>query len=114
MTAPAQLQKGLKQRHLTMMAIGGGIGAGLFAGSGVVVNQTGPAAFPSYLPTYLVIGVLVILVMRVLGEMTTADPSTGSFAGYSRRAMGGWAGSWSPAGAPPRTSSWCGCGCSPC
>ena len=85
---PARLQKGLKQRHLTMIAIGGVIGAGLFVGSGVVMNQTGPAAFLSYLIT----GVLIILVMRMLGEMATANPSTGSFADYSRRALGGWAG----------------------
>ncbi|MEO7351932.1 MAG: amino acid permease [Marmoricola sp.] len=85
---PAQLQKGLKQRHLTMIAIGGVIGAGLFVGSGVVINQTGPAAFLSYLIT----GVLIVLVMRMLGEMATANPSTGSFADYARRALGGWAG----------------------
>ena len=88
MNEPATLQKGLKQRHLTMIAIGGVIGAGLFVGSGVVINQTGPAAFLSYLVT----GVLIILVMRMLGEMATANPSTGSFSDYSRRALGGWAG----------------------
>jgi len=83
-----ELKRGLKQRHLTMIAIGGVIGAGLFVGSGVVINQTGPAAFLSYAVT----GVLIILVMRMLGEMATANPSTGSFADYSRRALGGWAG----------------------
>ena len=83
-----ELQKGLKQRHLTMIAIGGVIGAGLFVGSGVVLNKTGPSAFLSYAIT----GVLIILVMRMLGEMATANPSTGSFADYSRRAIGGWAG----------------------
>ncbi len=89
MTAPTtQLQKGLKQRHLTMIAIGGVIGAGLFVGSGVVMNEAGPAAFLSYLVT----GLLIILVMRMLGEMATANPSTGSFADYSRKALGGWAG----------------------
>ena len=71
-----------------MIAIGGVIGAGLFVGSGVVMNETGPAAFLSYLIT----GVLIILVMRMLGEMATANPSTGSFADYARRALGGWAG----------------------
>jgi GABA permease len=86
--APTQLKKGLKQRHLTMIAIGGVIGAGLFVGSGVVISETGPAAFLSYLIT----GVLIVLVMRMLGEMATANPSTGSFADYSRRALGGWAG----------------------
>ena len=85
---PTELKRGLKQRHLTMIAIGGVIGAGLFVGSGVVMNETGPAAFLSYLIT----GILIILVMRMLGEMATANPSTGSFADYSRRALGGWAG----------------------
>jgi GABA permease len=88
MTGPTQLQKGLKQRHLTMIAIGGVIGAGLFVGSGVVISQAGPAAFLSYLIT----GVLIVLVMRMLGEMATANPSTGSFADYARLALGGWAG----------------------
>ena len=86
--APTELQRGLKQRHLTMIAIGGVIGAGLFVGSGVVINETGPSAFLSYLVT----GVLIVLVMRMLGEMATANPSTGSFADYARRALGGWAG----------------------
>jgi GABA permease len=85
---PTDLKRGLKQRHLTMIAIGGVIGAGLFVGSGVVINETGPGAFLSYLVT----GVLIVLVMRMLGEMATANPSTGSFADYARRALGGWAG----------------------
>jgi GABA permease len=83
-----ELHKGLKQRHLTMIAIGGVIGAGLFVGSGVVIKNTGPAAFLSYALT----GVLIVMVMRMLGEMATANPSTGSFADYARRALGGWAG----------------------
>jgi GABA permease len=83
-----ELHKGLKQRHLTMIAIGGVIGAGLFVGSGLVIKDTGPAAFLSYAIT----GVLIVLVMRMLGEMATANPSTGSFADYARRALGGWAG----------------------
>ena len=45
---PAELKKGLKQRHLTMIAMGGVIGAGLFVGSGVVIGSTGPGAFLSY------------------------------------------------------------------
>jgi len=82
------LHKGLKQRHLTMIALGGVIGAGLFVGSGVVINAVGPAAFL----TYAVTGGLIVLVMRMLGEMAAANPSTGSFADYARRAMGDWAG----------------------
>ncbi|MEI2776907.1 MAG: amino acid permease [Tetrasphaera sp.] len=89
--APAgsgDLQKGLKQRHLTMIAIGGVIGAGLFVGSGAVIQAAGPAAFV----TYALCGLLIIMVMRMLGEMATAHPSTGSFADYARSALGGWAG----------------------
>jgi GABA permease len=86
--APVELKKGLKQRHLTMIAMGGVIGAGLFVGSGTTIGKAGPAAFLSYAVT----GLLIILVMRMLGEMATANPSTGSFADYARQAMGGWAG----------------------
>ena len=88
MSEPSHLHAGLKQRHLTMIAIGGVIGAGLFVGSGVVINETGPAAFLSY----ALAGVLIVMVMRMLGEMATADPQTGSFTQYARKALGGWAG----------------------
>jgi GABA permease len=71
-----------------MIALGGVIGAGLFVGSGVVIRDTGPAAFL----TYALCGVLIVLVMRMLGEMAAANPSTGSFADYAGRALGGWAG----------------------
>ncbi|MDT5201021.1 MAG: permease, partial [Mycobacterium sp.] len=83
-----QLRQGLSQRQLMMIAIGGIIGAGFFVGSGVVIGKAGPAAFL----TYALCGVLIILVMRMLGEMATANPSTGSFAEYARQALGGWAG----------------------
>src|SRR4029078_5045511 len=85
---PVELKKGLKQRHLTMIAMGGVIGAGLFVGSGVVIAETGPPAFL----TYALCGLTVIMVMRMLGEMAVANPSTGSFADYARAALGGWAG----------------------
>src|SRR3954452_23401911 len=81
------LQSGLKRRHVTMISLGGVIGAGLFVGSGAVINQTGPAAVLSY----LVAGLLVVLVMRMLGEMAVANPSTGSFADYAGIALGDWA-----------------------
>jgi GABA permease len=70
-----------------MISLGGVIGAGLFVGSGAVINQTGPAAVLSYLAA----GLLVVLVMRMLGEMAVAQPSTGSFADYAGIALGGWA-----------------------
>src|SRR5271163_2244010 len=86
--ANPQLRQGLSQRQLSMIALGGVIGAGLFVGSGVVIKDTGPAAFL----TYAICGVLIILVMRMLGEMAAANPSTGSFADYAADALGGWAG----------------------
>src|SRR3954453_6553102 len=82
------LKKGLNDRQLRMIAIGGVIGAGLFVGSGVVIGSTGPAAFIAY----ALCGFLVIMVMRMLAEMAVAHPSTGSFADYARDALGGWAG----------------------
>ena len=88
MAGAPQLRQGLSQRQLSMIALGGVIGAGLFVGSGVVIRDTGPAAFL----TYLVCGVLIVLVMRMLGEMAAANPSTGSFADYAAPAHGGWAG----------------------
>ena len=88
MASTPQLRQGLSQRQLSMIALGGVIGAGLFVGSGVVIRDTGPAAFL----TYAICGLLIILVMRMLGEMATANPSTGSFADFAAKALGGWAG----------------------
>src|SRR6201997_109634 len=82
------LKRALSQRQLQMIAIGGVIGGGLFVGSGVVIGSTGPGVFL----TYILSGVLIILVMRMLAEMAVAKPSTGSFADYSRDALGNWAG----------------------
>ena len=86
MTSDSQQKSGLqhclKQRHMTMIALGGVIGAGLFVGSGVVIRSAGPAAVLSFLIT----GVLVILVMRMLGEMAVAMPTVGSFYEYARLA----------------------------
>jgi GABA permease len=73
---------------MTMIAIGGVIGAGLFVGTGPILNQAGPAT----VLTYLITGVILILVMRMLGEMAVAQPSVGSFSDYSRMALGNWAG----------------------
>jgi len=82
------LQTSLKKRHVTMISLGGVIGAGLFVGSGAVINTTGPAAVLSY----LLAGLLIVLVMRMLGEMAVANPRTGSFSDYARIALGDWAG----------------------
>ena len=83
-----QLQAGLRDRHVTMISIAGVIGAGLFVGSGTAINQAGPAVLISY----AFAGLLVVLVMRMLGEMAAANPDTGSFSTYADRAIGPWAG----------------------
>ncbi|MFD4760152.1 amino acid permease [Streptomyces sp. NPDC058439] len=82
------LQAGLKNRHLSMIAIGGVIGAGLFVGSGAGIAAAGPAILLSY----ALVGLMVVFVMRMLGEMAAARPSSGSFSAYADQALGRWAG----------------------
>ncbi|MBD8614329.1 GABA permease [Pseudomonas putida] len=82
------LAQGLKPRHVTMLSIAGVIGAGLFVGSGHAIAAAGPAV----LLAYAAAGSLVVLVMRMLGEMAVASPDTGSFSTYADRAIGHWAG----------------------
>jgi len=67
---------------MMMIAFGGVIGAGLFVGSGVVIKSAGPAAVVSFAIT----GLLIVLVMRMLGEMAVAQPAVGSFYEYARLA----------------------------
>lgn len=88
MHTPQELSKSLKPRHLSMIAIGGVIGAGLFVGSGAAIQQAGPGI----LVAYVAAGAAVVLVMRMLGEMATANPATGSFSTYADKALGRWAG----------------------
>ncbi|MER5732746.1 amino acid permease [Streptomyces sp. NPDC002138] len=85
---PEPLGHGLKQRHLTMLGLGGVIGAGLFVGSGAGITIAGPAIVVSY----LLAGALAMLVMRMLGEMSAAMPASGSFSVHAERALGRWAG----------------------
>ncbi|RCH68675.1 amino acid permease [Streptomyces sp. SDr-06] len=82
------LTHGLKQRHLSMIALGGVIGAGLFVGSGTAIAAAGP----SIILAYTISGALVMLVMRMLGEMSAANPASGSFSVHAERAIGPWAG----------------------
>lgn len=82
------LTDGLKVRHLTMMGLGSAIGAGLFLGTGAGIAAAGPAVLLSY----AIAGFLVILVMRMLGEMAAASPSSGSFSTYAEMAFGRTAG----------------------
>src|SRR5262245_29569419 len=82
------LKTGLRRRHMTMLAIGGAVGAGLFVGSGAVIKTAGPAAILSY----AVAGLIVLCVLRALGEMVVARPVAGSLAEYARMALGPFAG----------------------
>lgn len=86
--ATGSLKAGLKSRHLTMMSIAGVIGGSLFVGSGSVIHSAGPAAILAFLTG----GILMMLIMRMLGEMATSSPDTGSFSTYADRAIGRWAG----------------------
>ncbi|MBB1610647.1 MULTISPECIES: GABA permease [unclassified Pseudomonas] len=83
-----ELAQGFKPRHVTMLSIAGVIGAGLFVGSGHAIAAAGPAAIVAY----VLAGTLVVLVMRMLGEMAVASPDTGSFSTYADQAIGRWAG----------------------
>lgn len=74
------LSRGLKTRHLQLLALGGIIGSGYFLGTGYVLEQAGPAAILSY-----VLGGLIILcVMLCLGELAVAHPVASSFIGYTK------------------------------
>ncbi|MGA4878798.1 amino acid permease [Streptomyces lydicamycinicus] len=86
--AKEPLSAGLKQRHLTMLGLGGVIGAGLFVGSGAGIAVAGPGIVLSY----LIAGALATLVMRMLGEMSAAIPASGAFSVHAERALGRWAG----------------------
>nr|WP_278190008.1 amino acid permease [Brevibacterium sp. ZH18] len=66
------------------MSLGSAIGAGLFVGSGEGVQAAGPAVLISY----AVAGLIVIFVMRALGELVAADPNPGAFSHYAGKAMG--------------------------
>ncbi|WP_431606326.1 amino acid permease [Kocuria rosea] len=81
---PAQdrLRRSLKPRHLTMIAMGGAIGTGLFVASGNTIATAGPGGA---LLAYVVIGFMVFLLMQSLGEMATYLPVSGAFEEYSTR-----------------------------
>lgn len=76
------LKKTLEARHLTMIAIGGSIGTGLFISSGTSIQMAGPGGA---LIAYISIGIMVYLLMMSLGEMATFLPHSGSFSAYASR-----------------------------
>ena len=83
-TTTKGLHPGLTRRQISMMGLGGAIGAGLFVGSGQAIGIAGPAVIVSY----LVAGTIVVLVMAMLAEMVAANPSSGAFSSYAQKAMG--------------------------
>jgi GABA permease len=83
-----RLSHALRPRHVTMITIGGIIGAGLFVGSSVAINAAGPAIILSYALT----GLLVLVIMRSLGEMAVEMPKVRSFTEFARAGLGNWAG----------------------
>ncbi|KGO42813.1 Amino acid/polyamine transporter I [Penicillium expansum] len=76
------LHKTLKDRHLSMIAMGGALGTGLLIGTGSALAQTGPGGI---LVDYSIIGVIVFMVMAALGEMTSFAPMSRGFGGYATR-----------------------------
>jgi GABA permease len=85
--AAGALAHTLRPRHVTMIALGGIIGAGIFVGSSAAINLAGPGVLISY----TLGGLLVFLIMRMLGEMAHAQPGRGSFAEYAALGLGRWA-----------------------
>jgi GABA permease len=82
------LKRSLAPRHVTMISMGGIIGAGLFVGSSAAIAAGGPAIVLSY----LLAGILVLMIMRMLGEMAVALPQVRSFSEFARAGLGDWAG----------------------
>ena len=82
------LGKGLSQRHIAMISIGGIIGAGLFVGSSAAIAAVGPAIIISY----ILAGLVILCVMRMLGEMAASNPGISSFTEFTRAGLGNWAG----------------------
>ncbi|SFR03180.1 MULTISPECIES: phenylalanine transporter [unclassified Enterobacter] len=86
-TEPA-LQRGLKNRHIQLIALGGAIGTGLFLGIGPAIQMAGPAV----LLGYALAGIIAFLIMRQLGEMVVEEPVSGSFSHFAYKYWGPFAG----------------------
>lgn len=82
------LERGLKDRHIQLIALGGAIGVGLFLGSAKAISKAGPAL----LLTYAFAGLAVFFIMRALGELLIHRPVAGSFATYAEEYVSPWAG----------------------
>ncbi|WP_341636355.1 amino acid permease [Staphylococcus casei] len=80
--AQNNMKRGLNSRHISMIAIGGAIGTGLFVATGNVISQAGPGGA---ILAYLIIGVMLYFLMSSIGELATFYPVSGSFSSYSTR-----------------------------
>ncbi|MHB0816901.1 amino acid permease [Stutzerimonas stutzeri] len=78
---PGTLQRGLKNRHIQLIALGGAIGTGLFLGSAGVLRSAGP----SMILGYAIGGLIAFLIMRQLGEMIVEEPVAGSFSHFAHK-----------------------------
>lgn len=85
---PPQLERGLANRHLQLIAIGGAIGTGLFFGSGKLINLVGP----SVIFVYMIIGFVLFFVMRALGELLLSNLHYKTFGDIAKDNIGPWAG----------------------
>ena len=83
-----QLKRGLKNRHIQLIALGGAIGTGLFLGIASTIQMAGP----SVLLGYAIAGAVAFLILRQLGEMIVAEPVAGSFSHFADKYCGRWAG----------------------
>ncbi len=83
-----ELRRGLKNRHIQLIALGGAIGTGLFLGSAGVLKSAGP----SMILGYAIAGFIAFLIMRQLGEMIVEEPVAGSFSHFAHAYWGGFAG----------------------
>ncbi|ENV38695.1 amino acid permease [Acinetobacter venetianus] len=80
----SKLQRGLKNRHIQLIAMGGAIGTGLFLGSAQVIQSAGP----SIILGYAIGGLIAFLIMRQLGEMIVEEPVAGSFSHFAYQYWG--------------------------
>ncbi|WP_017347619.1 aromatic amino acid transporter AroP [Pantoea sp. A4] len=82
------LHRGLKNRHIQLIALGGAVGTGLFLGSASVIKAAGPAVILGY----AIAGFIAFLIMRQLGEMVVEEPVAGSFSHFAYKYWGNFAG----------------------
>lgn len=78
------LHRGLEERHIQLIALGGAIGVGLFLGSGAAIKTAGP----SLMLVYFLAGIIMFYIMRALGEVTVAYPVSGTFSAHANIFLG--------------------------